>query len=569
MKVDLKANPFNLTEKQEQTALNLVKSLSTEEKIGQLFCLLGDFKDEEEIKEVVTTYKPGGVMYRPQDSEIIQKRHFFLQKYSKIPLLLAANLESGGDGIGLDGTFFGRQIQVAATNDNNQAYRLGKIAALEGKAVGCNWAFAPVVDYNYNFANPIINVRTYGDDPERVISMASQYMKACQEEDVAVSIKHFPGDGVDDRDQHLLTSVNSLSIEEWDKSYGKIYKTLIDRGALTLMAGHIAMPAYSKFFNPNLKDEEILPGSLSKELLQDLLRGKLGFNGLISTDATNMVGFANCGQRKDLLPKAINAGCDMILFTHNLQEDYKYVVDAVETGVISVERLDDAVTRIIGTKMALNLFDKQRAGTLVPGPKALSVLQCKQHEDWARELSEKSITLVKDTQNILPISPKKYHNILVFVLGDVVSASGKPPVHTLFDKALEDVGFNVSVFDTDNNEMKQMMISGSIEKFKNKYDLVIYFANIKTASNQTTVRINWSKPMGYDVPWFINEIPTIFVSVANPYHLQDVPMVKTYINAYTANKYNPKIIVEKLVGKSKFEGISPVDPFCGYWNTKF
>ena len=174
MKVDLKANPFNLTEKQEQVALNLVKSLSTEEKIGQLFCLLGDFKDEGEIKEVVTTYKPGGVMYRPQDSEIIQKRHFFLQKYSKIPLLLAANLESGGDGIGLDGTFFGRQIQVAATNDNHQAYRLGKIAALEGKAVGCNWAFAPVVDYNYNFANPIINVRTYGDNPERVISMASQ-----------------------------------------------------------------------------------------------------------------------------------------------------------------------------------------------------------------------------------------------------------------------------------------------------------------------------------------------------------------------------------------------------------
>lgn len=141
--------------------------------------------------------------------------------------------------------------------------------------------------------------------------------------------------------------------------------------------------------------------SLSKELLQGLLRGKLGFNGMITTDATNMVGFGCAGRRKELLPKSINAGCDMLLFTKNLKEDYETVLEAVKSGIISEERPDES---------------------------ALDILRCKKHIDMAYQVSDKAITLVKDEQNLLPLSKDKYKKVLTIVLGDAISASGKPAV---------------------------------------------------------------------------------------------------------------------------------------------
>ena len=565
--VDLQGNPFFLSDKQITHLKQVLANMSTQQKVGQMFCLLGKYENEAELKKVIDTYQPGAMMYRPQKSTKIQALQRFIQEYSPIPLLLGANLESGGDGIGLDGTFYGRQLEVAASGDTKNAYRLGLIAAREGGAVGCNWSFAPVVDVNLNFANPIINVRTYGNDPEKVIAMALEYMRACQERGMAVAIKHFPGDGVDDRDQHLLTSVNSLSVSEWDKTYGHIYEEMIAHGALTLMAGHIYQPAYTRYFNPQIADEDIYPGSLSYELLHDLLRQKLGFNGLISSDATNMAGFSCQGKRSELLVRAINAGCDMLLFTRDLEEDFNFVLAAVNNGTISSARLDEAVTRILATKETLNLFVKQKKHTLVPDREALKVLKCEQHVAWAKELADESITLVKNKENVLPLTLKKNKRILVFVLGDVVSASGKPPVSKLFIEQLKKEGFEVTLFDEHDEELKQLMVNGAIKKIKSKFDTVIYFANVKTASNQTTVRLNWLKPMGFNVPWFIHELPTIFISVANPYHLQDVPMVKTYINAYTANDYVPVILVDKLIGKSPFKGKSPVNAFCTYWDT--
>ena len=206
----------------------------------------------------------------------MQSTHRYLQEHSKIPLLIGANLEDGGCGIAVDGTQYGKQMQVAATGDVTDAYRLGKVSCSEGAAVGCNWAFAPVVDIDGNWRNPITNVRTYGDDPERVLNCGLQYMKAAKEENVLVAVKHFPGDGCDEVDQHILTSVNSLSCEEWDETYGKIYQGMIDAGAQTVMVGHIAQPAYQKKYNPDFP-HKLIPATISPELLKGLLRQKLGF----------------------------------------------------------------------------------------------------------------------------------------------------------------------------------------------------------------------------------------------------------------------------------------------------
>ena len=227
---DYKANPFYLNDNEIKWVEDTYEGMSLEEKLGQLFCPIVFTKDEKELKELVQEKHIGGMLYREGPGEELRQAHKVLQDAAKIPLLTASNLEYGGNGSAIEGTYFGREMLVAATQDTEKAYQLGKVSCSEGAAVGVNWSFAPVVDLDQNYHNPITNVRTFGNDQQTVINMGKAYIKAAQEEGVATSVKHFPGDGVDERDQHLLTSVNSLSCEEWDKTYGKIYEEMIEAG---------------------------------------------------------------------------------------------------------------------------------------------------------------------------------------------------------------------------------------------------------------------------------------------------------------------------------------------------
>ncbi len=219
--------------------------MSIEEKIGQLFCALGKSTDTMYLEELLS-FRIGGVMFRPRSSEEIYNAYAYMQTNSRIPLLLASNIENGGIGVTSDGTNFGRELQVAATDEEIQAYRLGYVSCRECKALGGNWAFAPVADVDLNFRNPITNVRTFGRDVERVINMSRAYLKGAREVGIATAVKHFPGDGVDERDQHLHTTINTLSVEQWNNTYGRIYKELIRAGTKTIMVGHIALPQWAK-----------------------------------------------------------------------------------------------------------------------------------------------------------------------------------------------------------------------------------------------------------------------------------------------------------------------------------
>lgn len=553
----LKKAPFNLNEKGITWIEEVLEEMTLNEKIGQLFCPIGISSDREVLKETFLSKHVGGIMYRPGDSKEIQETHRFLQKNSKIPLLISANLEAGGDGIASDGTAFGKQMQMAATEDPKQAYRLGKVALGEGASIGCNWAFAPVVDIDLNFRNPITNNRTFGDDPDRVLKMAKEYLKAAKEEEVAVSVKHFPGDGVDERDQHLVTSVNSMSREEWDATFGMVYKSLINEGALTIMAGHITLPAYQT-------EDKQLPATLSVELLQGLLREKLEFNGLIVTDATPMVGFASAMSRELAVPTAIASGCDMFLFNKNIKEDFGYMLKGYREGILTDDRLNEAVTRILATKASLNLHQKKKTGALVPPVSALARVGCEEHKSWAYEAADKSVTLVKDTQNLLPINSDKHKRVLLQILGDFDS---NERVYTTFKKHIEKRGFEV--FNYIKEDFGRPL--DTVEDFKGKYDLVIYLGNVENRSNQTVARINWYTffGSGNNIPWFVKEVPTLFVSLANPYHLLDVPMIRTYINGYSNSEFVIEKVIEKLVGDSEFKGTSPVDPFCGRLDTQY
>lgn len=568
--VNLKAAPFYLKDEQIRWVEETKKSMTREEMIGQMFCPIGGNTEEGFLKSFLEEFKPGAMLYRPAPSAQIQKTHRFLQENSRIPMLFAANLESGGNGICSDGTYYARPMEVAASDNPVNAYRLGAVAGKEARAVGCNWAFAPICDLDMNFRNPITNVRTFGTNQERVIRFVKEQLKGLKEYGVAAAVKHFPGDGVDERDQHLLASVNSLSVEEWDATYGQIWREVVKADTLSIMVGHIMQPAYSKALNPELKDEDILPATLSKEILQGLLRGRLGFNGMIVTDATPMVGFNVSMPRHEAVPASIAAGCDMILFNKDIREDYQAVRDALEDGRLTQERVDDAVTRILAMKAAMGLPEAAKAGTLVPGEDALADVACGEHKEWTKACADESVTLVKDTQNLLPISPEKYKRVRLYLLEDRIGGGfkdGEGAIGTVKER-LEKEGFEVHTYDYSRPDFYEMF-EGGVADIKSKFDLAVYVACIDTASNQSVRRIDWVHLMAADAPWFMQDVPALFISVANPYHLVDVPMIKTFINAYTPSEEVIGQVIDKIMGRSEFKGVNPVDPFCNIWGAKF
>ncbi|SEV99000.1 glycoside hydrolase family 3 protein [[Clostridium] fimetarium] len=562
--LNLKTKPFFLSEEQIAWVEKTLGELTTDEKVEQLFCPLIYTNNPDVLKNIISKQKFGAVMFRSGNAIEIQTAINALQETSKIPLLISANLEDGGNGIADEGTYMGRQMLIAATDDTRKAYQLGKICGREGKAVGVNWAFSPVVDIDINFRSPITNVRTYGSNPDKVLSMGRSYIKGLTEEGLIPSIKHFPGDGVDERDQHLVTSVNSLTIEEWEENYGKVYRALIEDGAMTAMVGHIAMPAMEEYFDKK-PCTKVIPASVSHNVITGYLRGVLGFNGLISTDASPMVGFTSVTQRRTAVPAAIENGCDVFLFTRDLEEDIQYMKKGVEDGLLSEKRLNEAVTRILATKAAMGLPTQQKEGRLYRTEEELKVFQSQEHLTWAKECADEAVTLVKDTQNLLPLIVNKHIKVLLEILGDFTS---NDRVYEQFETLLKKEGFQVTKYIPET--MQTIFQNTKVADFKAKYDLVVYIGNIENASNNTVARINWHTLFGAgnNLPWFADEVPTLFISVGNPYHLFDVPMIKTYINGYCNSPYVIDSVVDKIMGRSRFKGQSPVDPFCGVWDTR-
>ncbi len=564
MAVDLRSKPFYLDDEGVSWVENTLASLTEDEKIQQLFFPALFVYDEEGIDAMLSKLKPSGVMLRPAAAKDAINAVELFRRKTKVPMLFAANLEKGGNGIASEGTMIGSPMAIAATPDyEKNARRLAILCAREGRAVGANWAFAPIIDIDSNYRNPITNTRTFGSDPEKVLKCGLAYTEECQKLGLAVSIKHFPGDGRDDRDQHLVTTVNDLDCETWMETYGAAYRASIEAGALTCMVGHIMQPAWTRRLNPDIRDEDILPGSLSRELMTGLLRGVLGFNGLIVTDASTMAGITIPLPRRLAVPTAIAAGADIFLFSRNMEEDLKFMREGVASGLITKERLEEAVTRILALKAALGLHKPAEELNL---QEALRVIGCDEHRQWAEEVARDCVTLVKEEPGVLPLDPAK-KRVLFFPIEaeQGVSYSVRAGVCAEFKALLEKEGFEVTVFEPDATHEGGVTPS---EFFESHYDYMIYLANMATKSNQTTVRIEWQQPMGANCPHYVHSVPTIFISVENPYHLQDVPRVKTYINTYYSDSRVLKALVEKLMGRDEFRGISPSDPFCGKWDTR-
>lgn len=572
--VNLRANPFYLDEGGVRWVEETVASMTLHEKICQMFAdpLMG--LDRDELHEFLAKYPLGGIPFRAAmfGNEEAQDIMAELQERAKIPYLYAGNFESGPNGALRDGTLVASGAQVRATRDARYAYEVGRIIGEEGEAVGYNWSFGPVGDILMNWRNSLINTRAYGDDADFVSACVEAYNKGCMEHGIIPCLKHFPGDGWEERDQHLAIANNGLNCEEWDATFGKIYRNSIANGVLSIMVAHFTLPSYQRRFNPNLEDKDMQPACLSKELVTDLLRGQLGFNGLVVTDQTKMMGYYGMS-RQEAVPWSIACGCDIVLGVNDMEEDYEAMKRGIEQGVITLDRMNDALYRILGCKASVGLHNRKKENWFRPGREKLSVIGCEEHQNMAREVAAKAITLVKNTKNQLPLSPKKYHRIGVFgltgnvgkqksIYGQGVQSGGSDETTGYVMETLRRYGYEPEL-------MQSSMNKGKIVALKAKYDAILLFADISGFAQTNSVRLMWPDPMSSCYPWYIHDVPTVFVSFNYTNHLIDVSRVPGFINAYNNRPATIDETVKRIAGLAEFEGSYDEDVWCGTWDTRF
>lgn len=573
--VNLKASPYFL----DDTAIAWVEKTYAQMDLHQRACQLFvdplQGKNRDELKAFLREYPIAGMSFRGAQFPLEETQDILrdLQGSAKIPYLIACDTESGANTNLRGGTFIATGAQAGAADDPQVAYHVTASAATEIHAAGYNWSFGAIGDLLLNWRNCLINTRAYGRDVDTVIRCCEGFIRGFEENHMVSCLKHFPGDGWEERDQHLVVGNNGLSCQEWDETYGKIYSHFIAQGVKSIMVGHFTLPAYQRALNPALKDEEMMPAPLSPELINGLLRGKLGYNGLVLTDQTMMLGYYAM-PRTQAIVQSIRSGCDLILGISNVEEDVATIKAAIQDGRISEDCLRDAIYRILGTKASIGLHVLQAEGKLVPPVEALSVVGCEQHRQWAVEASDAAITLVKDVRHELPIRPENHKRLFVNFLGNPTTTSmmgvgvatgGDLTIKDVIRQKLENAGFEVDMYE----EKGFRAPKGSEADFKARYDAALVFADFSGFATQNSIRIHWGSPMSNGCLWYAPLIPTAFISLNYTNHLVDVPRVPIFINAYNDKDYTIDLLIQKLMGDSPFRGHYNENVWCGKWDTHF
>ncbi|MFQ3895519.1 MAG: glycoside hydrolase family 3 protein [Pseudomonadota bacterium] len=546
--------PLSIDEEARAWVERTRDAMSIEEMIGQLFIFSTSQDSAEELGPLLAL-KPGGINRFPRnDLSAFRSASVHAIEQAVVPPVFTGDIEGGTISYPF-ATTVPNIMGIAACDDLATTEAIARLVARESRVLGYDWSFGPVVDINHAFRSAIVGTRSFGSRPENVLAQASVYIRALQEEGVAACLKHWPGDGFDDRDQHLVTSVNPLSVEEWHGLFGRIYGQLIGQGVMTVMSAHIAFPAYIRAHLPDAGREAFQPATVSHLLNQRLLREELGFKGLIVSDATGMGGLTGWMERSETVPAVIENGCDMFLFSRAPQRDYGFMLDGLRNGRLSEGRLYEAVTRILTLKARLGLHRIDPAERMMPIEAMRDALQTPDHRVAALQAAGQSITLVKDTQSLLPLAPATHRRVVIvaeegFSFWDGALSRGYGPV---LDE-LRARGFEPRMLDVDQWPTRE------------DTDLVLYLVGQEATPSAAHIFLDLVKLHGSNrkaMSQFAQEIPTALLSFGQPYYLYDAPHMKTCVNAYSAIEPVLRETVRRLTGEAPFTGVSPVDPFCG------
>lgn len=514
--------------------------LTLREKVAQTVVCLHTGKDSPFVNEPIGGVFMGAqVITEVKDDDGIAVMRENAERYlknSKIPPLFFSDFECGCGGYIKGLTNLPLLMGLGAANDEQMAYDYGKATALEGTCAGITAAFTPVCDINYNFRNPLVNVRSVSDDPDRMLPLVKNIIKGMQDNGLAATAKHFPGDGVDWRDQHIITTENSMDMDKWWETYGRVYKELIAEGVEMVMPGHITLPAYQK----ERKNGFPLPATLSRELLTDLLKGELGFKGVVVSDAAMMGGFNGYYENQTKTQvECFKAGCDIVLWPTN--EYIDAVTAAIESGEIPMSRLEDALIRIG------NLKDKYciKLNNLP----SLTAEKTEFARQTAERIAEASITLVKNKVDLLPLK-KPIKKVLLVSLCN--HNAGLEAV-TAMESSLKARGVEVVHY-------KQARPSDEeFDKHASDSDLILYALYTRSFRPVGPIDIWDDKCWAIAKSHFHSLEKSVYVSFGSPYFAnQYFERANTYVNAYSMMPVAVEAFVKAMFGEIGFNYDSPV-----------
>lgn len=519
---------------------NLLLSMTDEELCGQLLCYdVGKDDDFEETISFFRRVRPGGIYMAGVEEETIRRYTDAINSFVKIPVIVAADAENGP---GCD--FEGKQLLPhpmawGACNDENLIENAGRAVARECRKMGIHWTFSPVIDINMNADNPLVNIRAISDDAEKVARLSSAYVRGLQSEGLVVACcKHFPGDGTDSRNQHFVTSVNGLSADEWDSTFGKVYRSVIAESTASVMVAHIACPAYQSKTDSFFGAE---PAVLSEDLKVGLLKGKLGFDGCVVSDAMSMIGSCSRCPLDELAVRFVQTGGDMVLFPD--KEDYDRLLDGVRKGKISRERLLDAVERVIRLKERARLFEDQRQIERLIGKSNISEI--------SQKIADRSICIERNCNGILPLRiPQGQKVLFVNLFYENARRREDDRMETMRLEMIRR-GFEVEVI----NNPKHYAVK---ETMRDAYAVFLNIDYTPLNCNGGSLRMGWTQMMALWRGYILEHPRLVVTSFGDPYKLFEMPYLKTYLNAFSYSPSSQVAAVKLILGEIESNAKSPV-----------
>ena len=560
---------FEPPEKAWKWADKQLKKMSVEEKVGQLVHVGVNAKfanqDSEyfqDLKRQVVDKKIGGIIFFGApiyETTILINR---MQELASVPLLMSLDAETG---IGMrfeDATNFPWAMAISATENPDYARRVGVITGREARAIGVYHVYAPVLDVNNNAGNPVINVRSFGEDPEAVAKFGVQFIEGIQSQNVLATAKHFPGHGDTNVDSHRGLPIIDHSLASLEKTELVPFRAAVKAGVSSIMIGHIALPQIDSEEIKPLKEykggdaqpgaeivsqKATIPATLSEKVQTELLRKDLGFNGLIVTDAMSMSGLTIYFDQAEAGVRAFLAGADILEKPADTDAMINGLVAAVKSGRITEDRLNQSVRKILAWKFELGLI-KQK---ITPVDQIDRIVSGKESGALANDIAGKAITLVRNDENAIPLDRTKR----IAVLGLSNSFEGDSMMSSL-NRTLRQNGVRFdSVLLQDNSSPEQTARARDITA---KSDIVI-------AAMYGRVRSGAKNSVGVPESGaaILNELlgsnkKVVGISFGNPYVLTSFPQLKTYLVAYGDMSELQVASVKAVLGSQDITGRLPI-----------
>ncbi|MBS1797326.1 MAG: glycoside hydrolase family 3 C-terminal domain-containing protein [Acidobacteria bacterium] len=558
---------FEPSEKSWKAADKTLKKMSVDEKVGQLIqvginarFVNQDSEFFQDLKRQVADNKIGGIILF--GAPIYETVHLVnrMQENAKIPLLIALDAETGVGMRFQDAANFPWNMAVAATGNPDYAYKMGVVTGREAKAMGIMQVYAPVLDVNNNPDNPVINVRSYSEDPDTVARFGTAFMEGVQSEGVIATAKHFPGHGDTNVDSHRGLPIIDVSRERLDKLELVPFKSAIDAGIASVMVAHIGLPQIDPTEVKPIKnalrvetDEEVatenatIPATLSPKIQTEILRKQLGFKGLIVTDAMSMSGLTQYVTQEEAGVEAFLAGSDLLEKPADADAMIKGLREAVKSGRIPEARLDESVRKILAWKYELGLF-KQK---ITPLDQIDRIVSTKETHALSEEIANRAVTLVKNDDKLLPLDKTKR----VFVLGISNGFDGELTSYAL-TKFMRDnsIRFGATLLQ-DNSTPEQF---ARAREAANRADVVIVamYGRVRSGQKNSVGIPEAGAEILRDL--IAKNKKVIGVSFGNPYILTSFPSLKTYVVGYGDMPSLQRAAVRSLYGMIDVTGRLPI-----------